>query len=163
MSPEQLFCVNHPNTPTALRCNRCGSPICPRCAVQTPVGYRCKSCVKNQQAVFYTAVWYDYVIAGVVTLVIAGLAQLILFFIPYIIVMLFVGPVVGGLVAEAVRLATGKRRGRYTWLVVAGCLLLVSLPVLLLLVSGSAMITVLVNALYLALAVGTASTRLRLG
>jgi len=34
--------------------------------VRTPVGYRCRECVRGQQQVFETAVWSDYVIAAVV-------------------------------------------------------------------------------------------------
>jgi len=29
---------------TGLRCSRCGKPICPQCAVRTPVGLRCPEC-----------------------------------------------------------------------------------------------------------------------
>jgi DNA-directed RNA polymerase subunit RPC12/RpoP len=29
---------------TGLRCSRCGKPICPECAVRTPVGLRCPEC-----------------------------------------------------------------------------------------------------------------------
>lgn len=29
---------------TRLRCSRCGKPICPQCAVRTPVGLRCPDC-----------------------------------------------------------------------------------------------------------------------
>jgi hypothetical protein len=29
---------------TGLRCSRCGRPICPQCAVRTPVGLRCPDC-----------------------------------------------------------------------------------------------------------------------
>jgi hypothetical protein len=29
---------------TGLRCTRCGKPICPLCAVRTPVGLRCPDC-----------------------------------------------------------------------------------------------------------------------
>jgi len=37
-------CTYHPNVRTRLRCSKCGTPICPRCAVETPVGYRCPDC-----------------------------------------------------------------------------------------------------------------------
>ncbi|MQC24840.1 MAG: hypothetical protein DWG81_02705, partial [Chloroflexi bacterium] len=30
------FCANHPDRPTALRCNKCAKPICPGCALHTP-------------------------------------------------------------------------------------------------------------------------------
>ena len=35
---DPLCCVNHPNKETYLRCNKCGQPICTKCAVGTPVG-----------------------------------------------------------------------------------------------------------------------------
>ena len=37
-------CVNHPSRETALRCGKCGDPICTRCVIQTPVGGRCRTC-----------------------------------------------------------------------------------------------------------------------
>jgi hypothetical protein len=43
-SPGQVPCSYHPNVMTGLRCNRCGKPICPQCAVRTPVGMRCPDC-----------------------------------------------------------------------------------------------------------------------
>src|ERR671920_326717 len=41
---EEVRCSYHPDTPTRLRCSRCGKPICPRCGVRTPVGLRCPEC-----------------------------------------------------------------------------------------------------------------------
>ena len=40
----QVPCSYHPNVRTGLRCSRCGKPICPQCAVRTPVGLRCPEC-----------------------------------------------------------------------------------------------------------------------
>ena len=40
----QVPCSYHPNVRTGLRCSRCGKPICPECAVRTPVGLRCPDC-----------------------------------------------------------------------------------------------------------------------
>jgi hypothetical protein len=39
-----LYCANHPTVPTVLRCARCEKPICSRCRIHTPVGYRCLQC-----------------------------------------------------------------------------------------------------------------------
>jgi hypothetical protein len=39
-----LYCANHPTVPTVLRCARCEKPICARCRISTPVGYRCLQC-----------------------------------------------------------------------------------------------------------------------
>ena len=43
-STDEVRCSYHPNTLTRLRCSRCGKPICPQCAVRTPVGLRCPDC-----------------------------------------------------------------------------------------------------------------------
>lgn len=140
---ETLYCANHPQTPTGLRCNRCGKPICTRCIVRTPVGYRCRECMRAQQQVFETALWYDYVIAAVIAAPLAGLAGLAVGFIGFF--TLFLAPVVGGVIAEIVRWAVRRRRGRYlslaaTGAFVLGCapLLLIPLALALLAVAGGA-------------------------
>ncbi len=44
IGPVATRCTYHPDVETLLRCSRCGTPICPRCAVRTPVGMRCPAC-----------------------------------------------------------------------------------------------------------------------
>lgn len=39
-----LYCYRHPKNETYVRCGRCDQPICPKCAVQTPVGFKCRQC-----------------------------------------------------------------------------------------------------------------------
>lgn len=39
-----LRCYRHPDRETWVRCGRCDQPICPRCAMQGPVGFRCREC-----------------------------------------------------------------------------------------------------------------------
>ena len=63
-----LHCANHPDRETMLRCNKCDKPICYECAVRTPVGYRCKECVREQQNIYYNAEKSDVLIGGVVAL-----------------------------------------------------------------------------------------------
>ncbi len=41
-----MKCLRHPKEDTQLSCNKCGVPICPRCAVSTPVGYKCPVCAR---------------------------------------------------------------------------------------------------------------------
>src|SRR5690606_11667831 len=43
---DERQCTYHPNVRTRLSCSKCGKPICPRCAVETPVGYRCPDCAQ---------------------------------------------------------------------------------------------------------------------
>jgi hypothetical protein len=154
-----LFCANHPTVETMLRCNRCNKPICTRCAVQTPVGYRCKECVGRQQAVFYTGGVLDYVIAGVISLVLGGVASYLMTLLGAWFFALILGPVVGIGIAELIRLAVRRRRSRYLWVVVVAGIVVGAVPSLLLaLFSLWSLITL---GLFLVLAVGAASARLR--
>jgi hypothetical protein len=171
---EVHYCYYHPHTPTSLRCNKCGKYICIKDARRTPVGYRCKECVRELQDTFFNATPVDYTITAVITLPIAYLAALIvprLFWLA-----LFAGPVVGIAIAEVIRVATRKRRGRYTWIVALACLLLGSLVPFWPLVdvvlagalvaapqlSGGILLNLGLSAIYLALAAGTLITRLRI-
>ena len=43
-------CLRHPDTPSNLRCGRCGDLICPQCMVQSPVGARCPDCANIGRA-----------------------------------------------------------------------------------------------------------------
>lgn len=41
---DRTTCPRHRNVETYLRCGKCGTPICPKCLVHTPVGARCPTC-----------------------------------------------------------------------------------------------------------------------
>jgi hypothetical protein len=128
------YCYRHPDVETGLRCNRCGKPICPKCAQRTPVGFRCPDCIREQEDKFYTGTNTDYLIAVVIalplSLIAAGLYVFILSMIGFWgwIIGFFVAPAVAGFIAEAVRRGVGKRRSRYLGWVVAACLILATLP-----------------------------------
>jgi hypothetical protein len=124
-SSEVLFCANHPQTPTSLRCNRCEKPICPKCAVQTPTGYRCKECVHGQQKIFDTAQWYDYPSAFLTIAVLTYLGSLIVDRVGFFTILL--APVAGLVIAEASRSIVRRRRSRRltrlaVLAVIVGCL-----------------------------------------
>ena len=175
---EVLYCVNHPHVETRLRCNKCGQPICGKCAVRTPVGYRCRNCVNVQQRVYYAGFKPShYLIAAIVALPLSLIAGWLVPQLGWYAILL--GPVVGGGIAEAARWAIKRKRGPYTWLVVCGSIVVGALPTLLLSVlslvglvagvSGAArflvggFIRLLWVAVYLATAVGAAYARLRVG
>ena len=122
----KLYCANHPTVETTLRCNRCDKPICPKCAVPTPTGYRCKECVRGQQKIFDTATWYDYPVALGLAALIGYLGSLTVQFIGFFAI--FLGPIVGAGAAEVVRFAIHKRRSRQLSILVpiaagVGCLI----------------------------------------
>lgn len=106
---EVLYCANHPNVETYLRCSRCGKPICIRCAQKTPTGYRCPECVRSQQRIFTTTRWYDYPVAMVIAFVLSYLGSRIVPFLGFFV--LFLAPAAGVLIAAVIRFAVGKRRG----------------------------------------------------
>ncbi|MDQ3248052.1 MAG: hypothetical protein M3Q45_02475 [Chloroflexota bacterium] len=116
---ETLYCANHPTVETLLRCNKCDKPICIKCAIRTAVGYRCKECIRAQQTIYYNAESWDNPIAFGVALLVALLATPVVglllrvtgFF--GIILALIIGSSAGGLLAQIIRWAVGRRRGRY--------------------------------------------------
>ena len=164
---EPLVCYRHPKTETGLRCNRCGRPICPKCAVRTPVGFRCPECVHEQQNKFYTGGALDYVIAVVVALPLSLVAAAIFtFLIGRIgffswIISFFAAPAAGGIIAEAVWRAVGRRRSRYLNIIAAGCFVLSVVPFLLLTLFMGNLYDLIPPAILLFLGVGTIVARLR--
>ncbi|MGB7537798.1 MAG: B-box zinc finger protein [Anaerolineales bacterium] len=125
MNEQEMFCSYHPGRPTTLRCNRCGRPICSQCARRTPVGYRCKTCVREQQKVFDTAYWYDFPVAFLAAALVCGVGSILSSFIGFFI--LFVAGFAGMLAARAVIWAVRHRRHRFLWIAaaaggIAGCL-----------------------------------------
>lgn len=116
--PTTLYCANHPNTETLLRCNKCGKPICMKCARQTPVGYRCPECIHQQQNVYFNALGSDNLIALGVGFVVSAIAAPVVglllsgfgFF--GLIIAFIAGSGAGSLLAQIIRRAVGRRRGR---------------------------------------------------
>jgi hypothetical protein len=78
--------------------------------VLTPTGYRCKECVRGQQKTFDTAEWQDYPVAFVLG---AGLSYLGSLIVPALgFFTIFLAPVAGGLIAEAIRFGIRRRRSK---------------------------------------------------
>jgi len=124
-----VFCPKHPTIETSLRCNRCERPMCVKCAVQTPTGYRCKECVSGQQKTFETAEWVDYFLGAGVAGFLSFLGSLIVPRLGFFSILL--APIAGGIIAEAVRFAIRKRRSKRLFQVITASALLGSLPMML--------------------------------
>lgn len=161
-----LFCYVHPTRETALRCNNCNRPICAACAVRTPIGYRCRECVKGQQKAFDTSEWYDYVTGFIVAALLSAVAS---FLVTFIGGFGFLGwfliaagaSTAGVAIAEGVRLVTRKRRSRQLFITVAVGVVLGALPILLVqLVIFQNMFGVLFQVIYLVITVPVVYSRL---
>ena len=123
---DTLFCANHPDTETMLRCNRCEKPICSKCAILTDTGYRCKTCVRGQQKAFETAETLDYPIAFVVAAVLSFIGSLIAPRLSFFVILL--APIAGTIIAEAVRFSIRRRRSKNLFITAAAGALIGSLP-----------------------------------
>ena len=126
-----LYCYVHPNRETQLRCNQCERPICDRCAVLTPTGYRCRECIRSQQKTFETAKTIDFLLAPAVAAILAFVGSLLVRYLGFF--TLFLAPLAGMIIAEGVRWISGKRRSPLLVKLISGAALLGSLPLLILL------------------------------
>lgn len=128
------YCINHPEVETTLRCNRCERPICARCAVLTPTGYRCKDCVHGQQKTFDTTEWYDYPLTFLVVAVLSFIGSLIVPSLGFFTI--FLAPVVGVIIAEITRVVIRRRRSMRLYKWAAASAIIGSIPNLLLLLAN---------------------------
>lgn len=109
--PAVMYCVNHPHTETLLRCSRCLAPICTRCAISTPVGYRCPQCVRRNRSPLYVVEPQHAVIAALVSFVLSSIAAVLISQV-WLLLTFFLSPSAGGLIGEAVLRTAGGKRGR---------------------------------------------------
>ncbi len=174
----KTYCVNHPETETLLRCNKCGKPVCLKCVQRTPVGYRCNECLGQQRAGYYTATTVDYAIAAVVAIILGAIGGFVMTLISGpgisffgIIAAIFGGSIAGGIISEAIRRTISKRRGRHLATVAcvalgvgAIAILLFTLLPFLPRVGIARMLAGLINVgfwIFVALAISTTYARLR--
>lgn len=159
------YCANHPGVETSLRCNKCGKPICAKCALRTPTGYRCKECVRGQMKVFETAVWSDYLLGVPTALVLGFLASLLasvvsgLSFIGWILIVIG-APTAGMVIAEGVRRVTRKHRAPALFISVATAVVVGALPVIILNLVSFNLFGLIFQGIYLFIAVPVVYTRL---
>ena len=112
---ELTYCEVHPDRETALRCNKCGRLMCVECAVQTPVGYRCRQCVRQHEDKFYKATSNDDIKVFVVCAGIMAIAGAIFSAVSLgLFLALIVGFPAGGAVSEVALRVVQRRRGRYS-------------------------------------------------
>lgn len=108
-------CARHPNEETALRCSKCETPICPRCAVYTTVGYRCPDCGKEKSATYTVPIGLLIVgsICGFALGFLSGyiVPRAIGFFV------VFLGAIVGGILGEALSRLLKRKSSAVTWVI----------------------------------------------
>jgi MFS family permease len=113
-----FYCVNHPQTETLVRCSKCLDPICPKCAVRTPVGLRCKKCASGKASPLYTLTAPQFLLAAAMGLALALVAGALARRVGLLFTF-FLAPMAGGLIAETISRALHGKRGRALQLIVA--------------------------------------------
>ncbi len=117
---DMIFCPKHPKNEATLRCIRCERPMCLDCLVRTPTGYMCKECSRQHDVKFFHGSTRDMLIHGAVCFVGMAIATLILQQVQFLsqwIFVVFLGPALGGGVAEIALRLTERRRGLYSHLI----------------------------------------------
>ncbi len=114
MTEELTYCEVHPDRETALRCNKCGRLMCADCAVSTPVGYRCKQCVRQHEDKFFNAGSNDYALLFGVCAALSGVGGFLASAIGFILLWVIGSIPAGGFISEVALRATKRRRGRYS-------------------------------------------------
>ena len=128
------YCYAHPGRETGLRCKRCERPICASCAQRTATGYLCKDCVRQHQKTFETAVSSDYLIVFFTAATLSGLAAVATMIITSIIwgfFIIFIAPLAGTMIANAVRYFVKNHRSPALNYTLAAGVIVGALPVIL--------------------------------
>ena len=121
-----MHCARHPREETAITCASCGTPICPRCMVSTPVGMKCPDCSRNKNSVLYQISPGRLILAAITALVggfVAALIGHIGFFVLF--VSIPYGYFAGGLILKA----SGMKRGRKLEVVVGALMVIGALAI----------------------------------
>jgi len=117
--PSSLFCYRHPDRETYVRCGRCDQPICTACAMQGPVGLRCRACGKPPRDPL-TSLTPTQLAAGIGVALGAGTLGGLVGLQTGFFLSLCAGPFIGGMISEATLRATGYKRGPAMRLLVIG-------------------------------------------
>lgn len=160
-----IYCANHPNVETTLRCSRCNKPICTKCAIKSPVGYRCPECVKSQQRIFDTAGWNDYILGFIAAAILSGIASFLISLVGFVgffgwFLVIAAAPTAGVVIAEGTRYVIKRHRSRQLFITIAVAVALGALPVILMQLLSMNLFGLAFQAIYLAMAVPAVYTRL---
>jgi len=113
-----LHCYRHPDRETRILCGRCERPICTRCAIQGPVGFRCKQCGTLAYDPLTSLRPTQIVVGLAVSIGLAAVAGYIAAQIGYF--GIIIGFFAGGFIAEAVTRLIGFKHGTRIMTVVIG-------------------------------------------
>ena len=109
---EEKKCYIH-QTPTRLSCSSCGKPVCPKCMINSAVGYKCKECVERTLIHIEKITIKQYILGALVGLIVGtilGYAWAYLIKFGFFITLL-VAYVVGFGISKAISKVIGNKIG----------------------------------------------------
>jgi len=127
-----MRCAAHGDVETNLACGKCGTPICPKCLVVTPVGARCRKCANVRRLPTYSITPVQYlkaVAAGLLVAVAVGIGWAWLRWEVGVLgwsltLGLILGAAVAYAIAEIVSRAVNQKRGRPLQVIACTCFVL---------------------------------------
>ena len=164
-TPPVMYCYDHPDRETTLRCKRCDQPMCASCARRTPTGYVCKDCVRAHQKSFDTSEWYDYIFGFLVAGFLSGVAAFLITLVSRIgfigwFLAISAAPLAGTAISESVRFVTQHHRSRSLFLTVAAGMVLGALPIMIFQILSMNIFGIIFQVIYLVIVVPLVYTRL---
>lgn len=160
-----MQCARHPKVETNVTCGKCGTPICPKCMVETPVGMRCPDCASSKKLPTFQLSPQYYlrsVGAGLGIGIICGFAWWAIgLILPFFFLRLVIALGVGYAVGEVISLAVNRKRGN-TLAVIGGLSATISFIISITLsIPYFGIMNILISLLMLAAAIYMAVIRLR--
>ena len=159
-----MDCPRHPGTETNLACGRCGTMVCPKCMVHTPVGVRCPDCAQLRRLPTFDVSYGDMLKGsltgigiGVGLGLLFGFLSFVLFRIPFLPSIALAG--IGYAVGEGVSMSVNRKRGRALQVIAGGCVFLSFTTIVLFSISGRFLAQNIFGLLALAFAIYIAWTR----
>lgn len=151
---EKIYCARHTKTETVVRCASCGTPICPKCMVYTPVGTKCRNCgLSKGTALFRVSpgrlalAFATALIAGAVAAMMGRLGFLVI----------FVAAAYGYFVGSVILKASGMKRGLKLEIATVAAMVIGALALKLLpgLIAGKSLIAIAQRAVTISTGAGT--------
>jgi hypothetical protein len=104
-----MECYRHKKVETNVHCGKCDKPICPKCMISGPAGMRCPDCASLRSTALYQIHPARLALAAVVGLAVGIFGAFACSMLNYWVI--FAGPIFGGVEAEAILRASGRKRG----------------------------------------------------
>ncbi len=134
------FCSVHPKRETSLTCTTCDRPVCiESCAVQTPVGFKCRECAKQKRSALARVPASKLALAAFGAVIAGGIAGVFIRSVPGIFFPLIIAAIIGGAFGTVVsRITGGFRDPSVARIAAAGVGLGTAWPALLMLIASPA-------------------------